>query len=84
MPVQINQQGQWAAEYVGPYSGLNVQQPETQIPDTASPSFNNFQLRNAELRSRPRCIPWSNFNFGNAILGATTFLLSCFRPFVVS
>lgn len=73
---QIGKNGQWVAEYVGPYAGLNVQVPENLIPDNASPSFNNFMLRNAELRSRPTL---SNaFDLTNAPtepqLGITTFV----------
>jgi hypothetical protein len=56
VPVQIGRDGTWQQEYFGPYSGLNVQLPETLIPENASPSFNNFMLRNAELRSRPALI----------------------------
>jgi hypothetical protein len=73
---QVGKNGQWVAEYVGPYAGLNVQVPENLIPDNASPSFNNFMLRNAELRSR-----WSlanTYNLTNAPtepqLGITTFV----------
>jgi len=53
VPVKIGQNGQWVQEYFGPYAGTHVAAPETLIPDNASPSFNNFMLRNAELRSRP-------------------------------
>ncbi len=53
MSVQFGKDGVWAQEYTGPYAGLHVQAPETLIPENASPSFNNFMLRNAELRSRP-------------------------------
>jgi hypothetical protein len=77
MPVKIGQNGVWQQEYFGPYAGLDVEHPETLIPDNASPSFNNFMLRNAELRSRP--------NFANLFggvgsgvtgsqLGITTFV----------
>jgi hypothetical protein len=77
VPVQVSKSGTWATEYFGPYAGLNVQTPETLLPDNASPAFNNFMLRNAELRSRP-----SLFNaFGNVAsgvpapqLGITTFV----------
>lgn len=56
MPVKVNSDGTWSAEYEGPYLGLDVQHPETLISDKASPAFNNFMLRNAELRSRPTFI----------------------------
>ena len=56
MAIQIKADGTWAAEYEGPYQGLDVEHPETLISDKASPSFNNFMLRNAELRSRPQFI----------------------------
>jgi len=51
--IQIRSDGTFSIEYEGSYSGLNVQKPETLISDKASPSFNNFMLRNAEIRSRP-------------------------------
>jgi hypothetical protein len=76
VPVQIGKGGTWATEYVGPYAGLNVQTPENLIPDNASPSFNNFMLRNSELRSRPRL--FNPYNLLNAPtkpqLGITTFV----------
>jgi hypothetical protein len=76
MPVQINKNGQWAVDYVGPYLGLDVQTPENLIPDNASPSFNNFMLRNAELRSRPSL--QNTYDLHNAPtepqLGITTFV----------
>jgi len=54
--IQINSNGTFSIEYVGPYSGVNTQSPETNIPDTATPSMNNFMLRNQELRSRPNLV----------------------------
>ena len=76
MPVKIGQNGQWSQEYFGPYSGLNVQAPETLIPENASPSFNNFMLRNAELRSRPNL--FNPFGVASGVptqqLGITTFV----------
>jgi hypothetical protein len=51
--IQIKSDGTFSIEYEGPYAGLDVQKPETLISDKASPLFNNFMLRNAELRSRP-------------------------------
>lgn len=76
MPVKVGQNGQWVAEYVGPYAGLNVQIPETLIPENASGTFNNFMLRNAELRTRPRLINPFGVASGptKRQLGITTFL----------
>ena len=76
MPVQIGKGGTWATEYAGPYAGLNTQTPENLIPDNASPSFNNFMLRNAELRSRPNLfIPFGTITpIVNPQLGITTFV----------
>jgi hypothetical protein len=45
--------GYFEIEYKGFDGGLNVQEPETEIPDNATPFANNFQVRNRELRSRP-------------------------------
>lgn len=78
MPVKINNNGTWSIDYVGPYAGLVSQLPENLLPDNASPFFNNFMLRNAELRSRPALIN----PFGNGVgsgptvpqLGITTFV----------
>lgn len=39
--------------YKGPFGGLHVQAPENVIPPEYSPNFNDFMLRNQELRSRP-------------------------------
>lgn len=73
MPVQINNKGQWAQEYFGPYSGLNTQTPESLIPDNASPAFNNFMLRNAELRSGPNLLQHSISPAAN-VLGLSSFV----------
>jgi len=51
--ISIKANGAVSIEYEGKYAGLDVENPETLISDKASPSFNNFMLRNAELRSRP-------------------------------
>lgn len=53
MAVVIRPDGYFEVEYVGPYGGLNVQQPENLIKDTESPALNDVILRNAEIRSRP-------------------------------
>jgi hypothetical protein len=66
----------WAQEYIGPYAGLDVQTPENLIPDNASPNFNNFMLRNSELRSRPNL--FNPYDLTSAPtqpqLGITTFV----------
>lgn len=73
MATKINADGTFAIEYEGPYAGLDVESPETLISDKASPSFNNFMLRNAELRSRPQLV--SPFQGASSFqLGITSFL----------
>lgn len=75
MAIQIKGDGTFSIEYVGnpTYAGLHVQAPETNIPDNASPSFNNFMLRNAEIRSRPALVqPFGGI--GTWQLGVTSFL----------
>ena len=79
MAISIKADGTFAIEYEGPFSGLHVQAPETLIGDKASPSFNNFMLRNAELRSRPALVEPFGVNtgsngFGSWQLGITSFL----------
>jgi hypothetical protein len=76
VPVSVGKGGAWAQEYFGPYAGLNTQTPETLIPDNASPSFNNFMLRNAELRSRPALFNPYDLTGAptNPQLGITTFV----------
>jgi len=71
--IQIKADGTFSIEYEGPYQGLDVEHPETLISDKASPNFNNFMLRNAELRSRPALVqPFAGF--GSYQLGITSFL----------
>lgn len=54
MPIAFKQNdGYFEVTYSAPFSGLNVQQPENIIPDSATPSVSNFFMRNSELRSRP-------------------------------
>lgn len=53
MSIKVTQDGYWEVEYTGPYAGLDVQTPENLLSDKASPSTNNFLLRNSEMRSRP-------------------------------
>lgn len=73
MAIQIRPNGQWSAEYEGPYKGLDTQNPETLISDKASPSFNNFMLRNAEIRSRP-ALTNLFFSPGPYPLGVSSFI----------
>lgn len=78
MAIQIKSDGSWSAEYEGSYLGLDVSKPETLISDKASPAFNNFMLRNAELRSRPQFIQALASNppvgVGNSLQGQTSFI----------
>lgn len=78
MAIQINQNGTFSIQYEGPFSGLDVQNPETLVSDKGSPLFNNFMIRNAEIRSTPALIePFPGPNLGDnssAILGITSFL----------
>lgn len=53
MPIRAEKDGYFEIEYGEDYTGLNVQQPENQIPMTATPAVSNFFFRNKELRSRP-------------------------------
>jgi hypothetical protein len=53
MPIKLDRSGSFEIDYFGmPFGGLNVEAPANIIPDTQSPSFLNFILRNNELRSR--------------------------------
>jgi hypothetical protein len=74
--IQIKGDGTFAIEYEGKYEGLDVQKPETLISDKASPSFNNFMLRNAEIRSRPAMVfPWPASTLGTGwTVGVSSFL----------
>lgn len=75
MAVKIQANGNWSQEYgVGPYAGLNVEAPATNIPDNASPAFNNFMLRNQELRSRPAFSQYPGGTIPGYPLGVVTFL----------
>lgn len=78
MAIQIKSDGSLSIEYEGPFAGLDVQKPETLVSDKASPSFNNFMLRNAELRSRPAfTLLWQFPGVlagGFCILGIASFL----------
>lgn len=75
MAIQIKGDGTFAAEYEGPYQGLDVQHPETLISDKASPSFNNFMLRNSEIRSRVALTqPFPAGSLELWPLGVSTFL----------
>lgn len=77
MAIQIKGDGSFSIEYEGPFGGLNVEAPETLIPDKDSPAFNNFMLRNKELRSRPQFIVQSPVLQGAAevpLPGVTSFI----------
>jgi hypothetical protein len=41
-------------KYGGPYTGINVTDPENEIPKESTPSALNFWLRNNEIRSRAK------------------------------
>ena len=73
--MQIKGDGTWIQEYFGPYAGLDVLHPENLIAENASPSFNNFELRNSELRSRPNLFNPYNVGSGPSFpqLGITGF-----------
>lgn len=74
MAIQIKSDGSFSVEYEGFSGGLNVEEPETLISDKESPAFNNFMLRNKELRSRPKLTAFPSAGIGNSVLGQTTFL----------
>jgi hypothetical protein len=78
VPLKIGQNGTWSQDYVGPYAGFISQLPENLIPENGSPSFNNFMLRNAELRSRPTLINPFGIGVGSGPtapqLGITSFV----------
>lgn len=73
MAISLKSDGTLVIEYEGPFSGLDVQKPETLISDKASPDFNNFMLRNAELRSRPAFVQ-ALAGAGQWQLGIVSFL----------
>jgi len=54
MPPQVTQSGYFEQIYQGPYKGIHVSLPENMIPEQMSPLIQNFILKNAELRTRPR------------------------------
>jgi hypothetical protein len=73
--VKIKSSGYFEVEYKDFDGGLNVQQPETEIPDTATPAANNFQTRNKELRSRPAfTLKFLGMDPINPALGIFSFL----------
>lgn len=59
MAIQVKGDGNFSIEYEGAFSGLDTSHPETLLSDKASPSFNNFLLKSAELRSRPALVQHS-------------------------
>lgn len=75
MSVQIGREGYFEITYKDFSGGINVQQPETEIPDVATPSANNFQVRNKELRSRPPfTLEFQGMDAINPSLGLFSFL----------
>lgn len=88
MAIQVSKNGYFEITYAGPYTGLNVQQPEILIPDSATPAAVNFILRNAELRSRPSFVlSFQPPSPQDDVLGLTSFLdvngvthTVCFSP----
>jgi hypothetical protein len=67
--------GSFEIEYKGFDGGINVQEPETEIPDNCTPSANNFQVRNKELRSRPAFMQqFAGMDNVNPALGEFSFL----------
>lgn len=54
MPPQIGQSGYFEQIYEGPFRGVHVALPENQIPENYCVSSQNFILKNAKLRTRPR------------------------------
>lgn len=78
MAIQIKSDGGFSVEYEGPYQGLDVAHPETLISDKASPSFNNFMLRNSELRSRPALVQPLGVTSGTNAPGANQLGITSF------
>lgn len=75
MPLKLKSNGYFEIEYSGPYLGLNVQEPENLMDDRHSPFTNNFQFRNAELRSRPNFqLEFAGMDNINQPLGTYSFL----------
>ena len=74
MPPQINAKGQWFTEYSGPWAGIDTQKPPVLIADNASPAFNNFMLRNAEIRSSPALLLFANGLSTDPIVGLSSFV----------
>ena len=75
MSVQFGKGGYFEITYAGPWTGLDVQTPETLLDDHASPFTNNFQFRNSELRSRANfALEFMGMDNINPSLGLTSFL----------
>lgn len=75
MSIRFGKKGYFEVEYKGFAGGLNVQQPETEIPDNSSPFANNFQVRNQELRSRPAfLLQFAGMDNVNPALGIFSFI----------
>ena len=73
MPITIDQNGAFEVDYLGNYTGLNVQQPPNIMPDTFSPMFDSVMLRNAALQSRPAFVQEFIGPDPNPILGLASF-----------
>lgn len=75
MSVRFGKGGYFEIEYKDFGVGLDVQEPETDIPDNATPAANNFQVRNKELRSRPAFLQqFAGMDNVNPALGQYSFL----------
>lgn len=75
MAIQFGHNGYFEITYRGFEGGLNVQEPESEMPDNATPSANNFQVRNKELRSRPAFLQqFAGMDNVNPALGQFSFL----------
>ena len=73
MPITVDQNGAFEVDYLGNYTGLNVQQPQNIMPDTFSPAFDSVMLRNAALQSRPAFVQEFAAPDANPILGLASF-----------
>lgn len=74
MSIQWGKAGYFEITYKGFDGGLNVQEPETEIPDNCTPFANNFQIRNKELRSRASfALQYAGMDAINPALGLYSF-----------
>jgi hypothetical protein len=73
--VKFGKDGYFEITYDDFSGGLDVQQPEITVADNATPSANNFQTRNKELRSRPAFLQqYAGMDNVNPGLGTFSFL----------